>query len=43
VWVIGGGTADGFKFGPVLGEYIAKRVLGVQDDADLARAFALPS
>ncbi len=43
VWVIGGGTAEGFKFGPVLGEYIAKRVLGVQDEADLARAFALPS
>ncbi len=27
VWVAGGGTAEGFKFGPVLGEYIAKRVL----------------
>ena len=29
VWVAGGGTAEGFKFGPVTGEYIAKRVLGL--------------
>ena len=43
VWVIGGGTAEGFKFGPVLGEYIAKRVLGMEDDPALGRAFALPS
>ena len=33
VWVAGGGTAEGFKFGPVTGEYIAKRVLGIEDDA----------
>ena len=43
VWVAGGGTAEGFKFGPVVGEYIAKRVLGVDDDAALAAAFALPA
>lgn len=42
VWVAGGGTAEGFKFGPVSGEYIAKRVLGLEDDAELAAAFALP-
>jgi sarcosine oxidase len=42
VWVAGGGTAEGFKFGPVTGEYIAKRVLGIEDDAELAKAFALP-
>ena len=40
VWVAGGGTAEGFKFGPVTGEYIAKRVLGIEDDAELAKAFA---
>lgn len=28
VWLAGGGSAEGFKFGPVLGEYIARRVLG---------------
>jgi glycine/D-amino acid oxidase-like deaminating enzyme len=43
VWVAGGGTAEGFKFGPVLGEYIARRVLGVEDDPALAKAFALPA
>jgi len=42
VWVAGGGTAEGFKFGPVVGEYIAKRVLGLDNDIELARAFALP-
>jgi glycine/D-amino acid oxidase-like deaminating enzyme len=43
VWVAGGGTAEGFKFGPVLGEYIARRVLGIEDDPALAKAFALPA
>ena len=43
VWVAGGGTAEGFKFGPVVGEYIARRVLGIEDDAALAQAFALPA
>lgn len=42
VWVAGGGTAEGFKFGPVSGEYIARRVLGLENDAELAAAFALP-
>jgi glycine/D-amino acid oxidase-like deaminating enzyme len=43
VWVAGGGTAEGFKFGPIVGEYIAKRVLGIENDAELAAAFALPA
>ena len=42
VWIAGGGSAEGFKFGPVVGEYIAKRVLGLDDDPALAKAFALP-
>ena len=42
VWVAGGGTAEGFKFGPVMGEYIAKRVLQIEDDPALAKAFGLP-
>jgi glycine/D-amino acid oxidase-like deaminating enzyme len=41
VWVAGGGSAEGFKFGPVVGEYIAKRILGLEDDPALAKAFAL--
>ena len=43
VWVAGGGTAEGFKFGPVVGEYIAKRVLGLENDPRLAGAFSLPA
>ncbi len=43
VWVAGGGHSRGFKFGPILGEYIAKRVLGIEDDAELAKAFSLPA
>lgn len=40
-WLAGGGSAEGFKFGPVLGEYIARRVLGVEDDPELASQFRL--
>jgi sarcosine oxidase len=41
VWLAGGGSAEAFKFGPVLGEYIARRVLGVEDDPELAEQFRL--
>jgi glycine/D-amino acid oxidase-like deaminating enzyme len=41
VWLAGGGSAEGFKFGPVLGEYIAKRVLDLEPNAKLAEAFSL--
>jgi len=39
VWLAGSGSAEAFKQGPVLGEYIAKRVLGVEDDPELAEQF----
>ncbi|MBI4520926.1 MAG: FAD-dependent oxidoreductase [Gemmatimonadetes bacterium] len=35
VWIAGGGSAEGFKFGPVIGEYVAQRVLGENTDIDL--------
>ena len=41
VWLIGGGSSEGFKFGPVLGEYIARRILAVEDDPELAEGFRL--
>src|SRR5215475_11360350 len=41
VWFAGGGSAEGFKFGPVLGEYIAKRIAGLDTNAKLAEAFSL--
>lgn len=33
-WLAGGGSAESFKQGPVLGEYIAKRVLDARDADD---------
>lgn len=41
VWFAGGGSAEGFKFGPVVGEFIAQRVTG-RDAPELADRFRLP-
>ena len=41
-WIAGVGQAEGFKFGPVVGEYIAQRVLGIDGDPKIAAAFRLP-
>ena len=41
VWIAGGGSAEAFKQGPVLGEYIAKRVMGMDDQPELAGGFRL--
>jgi sarcosine oxidase len=43
VWIAGGGSAEGFKFGPVLGEYVARRVLGDEGDPELAQQFRIPA
>lgn len=37
-----GGNAEGFKFGPVVGEYIAQRALGVEGDKKIADRFKIP-
>ena len=42
VWLAGGGNAEGFKFGPVVGEYIAQRVLGDEGDPEIAKRFKIP-
>ena len=42
VWIAGGGNAEGFKSGPVIGEYVAKRVLGDEGDPAIARQFRVP-
>ena len=42
-WIAGVGQAEGFKFGPVVGEYVAQRVLGIQGDPALVKAFAIPT
>lgn len=41
VWLLGGGSAEAFKFGPVLGEYIARRVLDQDAEPELADGFRL--
>ena len=43
VWLAGGGSAEGFKFGPILGDYIANRVVGVDQEPHLADQFRLKS
>jgi glycine/D-amino acid oxidase-like deaminating enzyme len=34
VWIAAGGNAEGFKFGPKIGDYVAHRVMGKTDPAD---------
>lgn len=41
VWLAGGGSAEGFKFGPVLGELIAGRVLDRDPHPELTDRFRL--
>jgi len=42
VWIAGGGNAEGFKFGPVVGDYVAQRVLGEVGDPEIAKGFLVP-
>ena len=42
VWIAGGGSTEGFKFGPMVGEYVAKRMMGVQGDPAIAKGFRIP-
>jgi glycine/D-amino acid oxidase-like deaminating enzyme len=42
VLLAGGGSAEGFKFGPMVGGYVAGRLLGTENDPDLADAFSIP-
>lgn len=41
LWIAGGGSGHGFKMGPVTGEYVADRVLGIADPAEEKSLFAL--
>jgi glycine/D-amino acid oxidase-like deaminating enzyme len=41
-WIVAGGNAEGFKFCPVIGEYAAQRVMGVEGDPAVAKAFRIP-
>jgi sarcosine oxidase len=43
VWIAGAGNAEGFKMGPVVGEYVANRVLGNATAAALDDTFRIPA
>jgi len=42
VWIAAGGNAEGFKFGPKIGDYVAQRVMGVWADASVNDVFKIP-
>ena len=41
VWLVGGGSGHGYKHGPVVGEYVADRVLGKDRNKELESVFRL--
>jgi len=41
-WIVAGGNAEGFKFSPVVGEYAAQRVMGIEGDPAIAKGFRIP-
>jgi len=41
VWLVGGGSYHGFKFGPVSGDYVAHRVVGRDKSPELAAIFKI--
>ena len=41
VWLVGGGSGHGYKHGPVVGEYVAERVLGKDRRPELEKVFKL--
>jgi glycine/D-amino acid oxidase-like deaminating enzyme len=41
VWLVGGGSGHGYKHGPVVGEYVAARVLGKDREPELEATFRL--
>jgi glycine/D-amino acid oxidase-like deaminating enzyme len=42
VWIAAGGNAEGFKFGPKIGDYVAQRVMGVWADQSVNAVFTIP-
>ena len=41
-WIVSGGNAEGFKFSPKIGEYAAQRIMGIEGDPAIAKAFRIP-
>ena len=43
VWIVGAGSAEGFKFGPVIGEYAAGCIAGRNQEPELAAQYRIPT
>lgn len=41
VWIAGGGSGHAFKHGPVIGEYVARRVAGKDEEPELEALFRI--
>lgn len=41
-WIVAGGNSEGFKMCPKIGEYASGRILGVEGDPKLVKAFKIP-
>lgn len=41
-WIVAGGNAEGFKFSPVIGDYAAQRIMGIDGDPSVAKNFRIP-
>ena len=41
VWIAGGGSGHGFKHGPVVGDYVARRVSGEDEEPELEAMFRI--
>jgi len=41
VWLVGGGSGHGYKHGPVMGEDVARRVMGQDKSPELEAVFRL--
>jgi len=42
VWIGAGGNAEGAKFAPTVGQYIAQRAMGIEGDPAVAKSFRIP-
>jgi sarcosine oxidase len=41
-WIAAGGNAEGAKFAPTIGAYVAQRVMGTEGDPAVAKVFRIP-
>jgi sarcosine oxidase len=42
-WIVAGGNSEGFKMCPQIGEYASNRIIGIEGDPKLVKAFKIPA